>query len=112
MRLSVGTGIQWLFGRDSKLGLNWRPVDGTSPVCMLATIGDPPVRAVDQRFFVLNIGIALTVEDVIIGLDLRGTYNGENRGEFLDYFANQTEPMEHTGDAGILLGISYEYDAL
>ena len=53
-----------------------------------------------------------TVEDVIVSLDIRGAYNGDNRPEFNDYLQGATEPMEHTVDAGLLLGVSYEHDAL
>ena len=105
MRLSLGTGIEWLFGRDSELSLN-------TGACQLAGVADVPVRAVDQRFFVLHIGVGLTVQDVIVSLDIRGAYNGDNRPEFNDYLQGDTEPMEHTVDAGLLLGVSYEHDAL
>ncbi len=105
LRLSLGTGLEWAFGRDSELGLKG---DG----CEFQAMTDTPVKAVNQRFFVLNIGVAVTVQDVIIGLDIRASYNGDNSPKFEDYFNGDTEPMEHTVDAGVLLGVSYEYDAL
>ncbi len=105
MRLSLGTGIEWLFGRDSELALN-------TGGCQLGGVATDPVRAVDQRFFVLHIGVGLTVQDVIVSLDIRGAYNGDNTPKFNDYLNGETEPMEHTVDAGLLLGVSYEHDAL
>jgi hypothetical protein len=75
-------------------------------------IGVGGVEAAVERFLLVDLGVALTVQDVIIGLDFRGAYNGDNSPKFEDYFRGQTETMEHTVDAGVLLGILYEYDAL
>lgn len=103
MRLSVGLGAEWAFGKKSALKLS----EGG---CTVVGVGG--VAPADQRFLVVDLGVALTVHDVIVSLNFRGDYNGDNSPKFEDYFLGRTETMEHTVDAGVLLGVLYEYDAL
>lgn len=106
MRLHVGLGVEWFFGRESKLSINEEQCSFG-----IKDLAADPVKPVDQTFFVLSLGVAATVEDVIISLDVRGMYR-DISPEFHDYLKGDTEPMELTGGGGVLLGVSYEYDAL